>query len=35
MRLSQWLKDVLVRMQKTDEHSKMTASYLYVESRYG
>ncbi|WOA57305.1 Thoeris anti-defense Tad2 family protein [Bacillus mycoides] len=35
MRLSQWSKDVLIRAQFPDEHSKMTAPYLYVESRFG
>ena len=35
MRLSQWAKDVVVRCQRTDVHSKMTAPYLYVESRFG
>ena len=27
--------DVIIRVQKPDEHSKMTAPYLYVESRFG
>ncbi|MGN4448218.1 Thoeris anti-defense Tad2 family protein [Bacillus cereus] len=35
MRLPQWSKDVVVRAQFPDEHSKMTAPYLYVESRFG
>lgn len=35
MRLPQWSEDVVVRVQKPDEHSKMTAPYLYVESRFG
>lgn len=35
MRLPQWAKDVVVRAQFPDEHSKMTAPYLYVESRFG
>lgn len=35
MRLPQWQKDVVIRAQYPDEHSKMTAPYLYVESRYG
>ena len=35
MRLSKWSKDVVVRAQYPDEHSKMTAPYLYVESRFG
>ncbi|MDM5043890.1 hypothetical protein QTN56_03275 [Latilactobacillus sakei] len=35
MRLPQWSKDVVVRVQKPDKYSKMTAPYLYVESRFG
>lgn len=35
MRLPQWQPDVVVRAQFPDEHSKMTAPYLYVESRFG
>lgn len=35
MRLPQWKTDVIIRAQYPDEHSKMTAPYLYVESRYG
>lgn len=35
MRLPHWEKDVMVRVQYPDEHSKMTAPYLYVESRFG
>lgn len=35
MRLPQWSPDVVIRAQYPDEHSKMTAPYLYVESRYG
>ena len=35
MRLPQWSKDVVVRVQKPDKHSKMTAPYLYAESRLG
>lgn len=35
MRLPQWSKDVVIRAQYPDEHSKMTAPYLYVESRFG
>lgn len=35
MRLPQWSNDVLVRAQFPDEHSKMTAPYLYVQSRFG
>jgi hypothetical protein len=35
MRLPQWKPDVVIRAQYPDEHSKMTAPYLYVESRFG
>lgn len=35
MRLPTWSEDVIIRVQKPDEHSKMTAPYLYVESRFG
>ncbi|PTC15428.1 Thoeris anti-defense Tad2 family protein [Bacillus wiedmannii] len=35
MRLPQWSDDVVIRAQFPDEHSKMTAPYLYVESRFG
>lgn len=35
MRLPQWSSDVVIRAQYPDEHSKMTAPYLYVESRFG
>lgn len=35
MRLPHWSDDVLIKAQYPDEHSKMTAPYLYVESRYG
>ncbi len=35
MRLSAWQPDVVIRVQFPDEHSKMTAPYLYVESRFG
>jgi hypothetical protein len=35
MRLPQWANDVTVKAQFPDEHSKMTAPYLYVESRFG
>ena len=34
-RLPQWKPDVVIRAQLPDEHSKMTAPYLYVESRFG
>ena len=35
MRLPQWNDVVVFKLQWPDEHSKMTAPYLYVESRYG
>lgn len=35
MRLSKWQSDVVIRAQYPDENSKMTAPYLYVESRFG
>lgn len=35
MRLPQWQQDVIIRAQYPDEYSKMTAPYLYVESRFG
>lgn len=35
MRLPQWSEDVLIKVQMPDEHSKMSAPYLYVESRFG
>ena len=35
MRLPKWSEDVIIRVQNPDEHSKMTAPYLYVESRFG
>jgi len=35
MRLPQWKPDVMIRAQYPDKHSKMTAPYLYVESRFG
>ena len=35
MRLPQWQEDVQIRAQYPDEFSKMTAPYLYVESRFG
>lgn len=34
MRLPQWKEDVVIRAQFPDEHSKMTAPYLYMESRF-
>lgn len=35
MRLPHWSDDVIIKIQTPDEHSKMTAPYLYVESRFG
>ena len=35
MRLPQWSDDVTIRVQRPDENSKMSAPYLYVESRFG
>ena len=35
MRLPQWKSEVLIKYQSPDENSKMTAPYLYVESRFG
>jgi len=35
VRLPYWSSDVTINCQYPDEHSKMTAPYLYVESRYG
>lgn len=35
MRLPLWKEDVVIRAQYPDEYSKMTAPYLYVESRFG
>ena len=35
MRLPQWQKDVRIVAQFPDEHSKMTAPYLYVVSLHG
>jgi len=35
MRLPHWNPDVLIRVQHPDGNSKMTAPYLYVESRNG
>lgn len=34
-RLPKWSEDVIIRAQFPDEHSKMTAPYLYVENRFG
>lgn len=33
--LPKWEPDVKIKIQKPDEHSKMTHPYLYVESRFG
>jgi len=35
MRLPAWSPDVVIRAQYPDINSKMTAPYLYVESRFG
>lgn len=35
MRLPHWAPDVKIKAQYPDENSKMTAPYLYVESRKG
>ena len=35
MRLPQWKENVKIKAQFPDENSKMTAPYLYVESRFG
>jgi len=35
MRLPHWLPDVTIKAQYPDENSKMTAPYLYVDSRFG
>ena len=35
IRLLKWNEDVVIRVQRPDEYSKMTAPYLYVESRFG
>lgn len=35
MRLPQWSDEVVIRAQYPDKHSKMTAPYLYIESRFG
>ena len=35
MFLPQWKDDVVIKAQFPDERSKMTAPYLYVESRFG
>jgi hypothetical protein len=35
MRLPRWQEDVIILAQFPDENSKMTAPYLYVQSRFG
>lgn len=35
VRLPHWKPDVRIMLQVPDEHSKMTAPYLYVQSRFG
>lgn len=35
MRLPTWSNDVKIKAQYPDENSKMTAPYLYEESRFG
>lgn len=35
MRLPGWSPDVIIKVQRPDANSKMTAPYLYVESRFG
>lgn len=35
MRLPSWSQDVIIKAQYPDEYSKMSAPYLYVESRFG
>lgn len=35
IRLPHWKSDVRIKLQTPDAYSKMTAPYLYVESRYG
>lgn len=35
IRIDKWSEDVKVKIQWPDKNSKMTAPYLYVESRYG
>ncbi|NOY72203.1 MAG: hypothetical protein GXP14_07470 [Gammaproteobacteria bacterium] len=35
MRLPSWMPDVLIKAQYPGPYSKMTAPYLYVESRHG
>jgi hypothetical protein len=35
VRLPKWAPDVFLSIQSPDEHSKMTAQYIYVTSRFG
>ena len=35
MRLPEWESDVIIRVQFPDKYDKMSAPYLYVESRFG
>ena len=35
VRLPSWAQDTMIHVQFPDEDSKMTAPYLYVESRFG
>ena len=35
VRLPHWSEEVRIKLQTPDSHSKMTAPYLYVESRFG
>lgn len=35
VRLPKWSEDVKIQIQVPDEHSKMTAPYFYVTSRFG
>ena len=35
VRLPKWSPEVKIQIQFQDEHSKMTAPYMYVESRFG
>lgn len=35
MRLPHWSPEVVIKVQRPDEYSKMTAPYLYVDSRFG
>lgn len=35
IRIDKWKEDVKIKIQWPDKNSKMTAPYLYVESRYG